>query len=211
MELIKAIYKARLNDERFETSCDNLHHLSAIGWNEYEDFEGEHFTRFKYGYNKLVEYLSSQVPKQIIRLNERVESIDWSSIAENDSSDDDDDDDAHDNKECKHSQLIKVHTYNTHEKQKCVYQAKKVLCTVPLGVLKRFHRDLFHPNLPSNKIRAIERLGFGCVNKLFIVFNKPLFKKNVQGMQIFWRNDINFELDYSNDKWGLQVQILIKF
>ena len=40
VELLKAIYHARLNEERADTACDNLHNLSAFGWNEYEDFEG---------------------------------------------------------------------------------------------------------------------------------------------------------------------------
>lgn len=36
IELIKAIYKARLKDESFNSGCDCLSELSALGWNEYE-------------------------------------------------------------------------------------------------------------------------------------------------------------------------------
>lgn len=39
-ELIKAIFKSETDSERNESSCDNLNELSAIGWNNYENFEG---------------------------------------------------------------------------------------------------------------------------------------------------------------------------
>ena len=40
-----------------------------------------------------------------------------------------------------------------------------VLVTVPLGVLKT-GRIAFNPPLPTWKGNAIERLGFGCINKV---------------------------------------------
>ena len=50
-----------------------------------------------------------------------------------------------------------------------VFQADIVLCTVPLGVLKK--RTLrFEPELPPRKLAAIERLGFGLLNKVAMVF-----------------------------------------
>ena len=55
-------------------------------------------------------------------------------------------------------------------------------------------------------MEAIERLGFGCVDKLFIVFDKPIFEKKFQGFQIFWRDDLEIELE-ANQKWNLSVKI----
>lgn len=50
-----------------------------------------------------------------------------------------------------------------------VFKADKVLCTVPLGVLK--HKAIkFEPELPKRKVGAIERLGFGLLNKVAMVF-----------------------------------------
>ncbi|KAI3457500.1 hypothetical protein Pfo_014163 [Paulownia fortunei] len=45
-----------------------------------------------------------------------------------------------------------------------VFQADMVLCTVPLGVLKK-RTIRFEPELPEKKLAAIERLGFGLLNK----------------------------------------------
>ncbi|KAL3645495.1 Lysine-specific histone demethylase 1 2 [Castilleja foliolosa] len=50
-----------------------------------------------------------------------------------------------------------------------VFQADMVLCTVPLGVLKK-RTIKFEPELPEKKLAAIDRLGFGLLNKVAMVF-----------------------------------------
>ncbi|KAH6823634.1 LSD1-like 1 [Perilla frutescens var. hirtella] len=49
------------------------------------------------------------------------------------------------------------------------YQGDMVLCTAPLGVLKRGNIE-FVPELPQRKKDAIDRLGFGLLNKVAILF-----------------------------------------
>nr|KAJ0192467.1 hypothetical protein LSAT_V11C800439470 [Lactuca sativa] len=49
------------------------------------------------------------------------------------------------------------------------YHADMVLCTVPLGVLKKKSIE-FIPDLPERKKDAIDRLGFGLLNKVAIFF-----------------------------------------
>ncbi|KAM3721878.1 putative lysine-specific histone demethylase [Dirofilaria immitis] len=65
--------------------------------------------------------------------------------------------------------------------EEVVFNADCVLCTLPLGVLKRSvrHRNnapLFHPELPNWKINAINSLGFGNVNKIMLFFEKPFWE-----------------------------------
>ncbi|XP_017432395.1 lysine-specific histone demethylase 1 homolog 2 [Vigna angularis] len=50
-----------------------------------------------------------------------------------------------------------------------VFQADIALCTVPLGVLKKKAIN-FEPELPARKLAAIERMGFGLLNKVAMVF-----------------------------------------
>ncbi|XP_074588536.1 lysine-specific histone demethylase 1 homolog 2 [Curcuma longa] len=50
-----------------------------------------------------------------------------------------------------------------------IFQADMVLCTVPLGVLKS-GTIKFDPELPPQKLQAIDRLGFGLLNKLAMIF-----------------------------------------
>ncbi|KAF5179609.1 Lysine-specific histone demethylase 1-like protein [Thalictrum thalictroides] len=60
-----------------------------------------------------------------------------------------------------------------------VFRADMVLCTVPLGVLKN-RMIKFEPELPKRKLGAIERLGFGLLNKVAMVFP-----------HVFWGEDID--------------------
>jgi len=58
-----------------------------------------------------------------------------------------------------------------------VVEADSVVCTIPLGVLKRSPIK-FEPPLPSWKQGVIDRLGFGTLNKVVLVYNK-----------VFWEAD----------------------
>ncbi|KDP38934.1 hypothetical protein JCGZ_00691 [Jatropha curcas] len=60
-----------------------------------------------------------------------------------------------------------------------VFQADMVLCTVPLGVLKK-RTIKFEPELPRRKLAAIDRLGFGLLNKVAMVFP-----------HVFWGEDLD--------------------
>ena len=157
----------------------------------FQDFDGDEFTNIKCGYKKIIDYMVSQIPDEIIKLSEIVEKVDWSQTDRDPRA------------------LVEVTTFNIHKKARLVYKADTVLCTASLGYLKHAHKSLFVPTLPADKVGGIERLGFGCVDKIFIVFDKPIFSSDVQGLQIIWRDDLEFELDeLTIRKWNLHVKIL---
>lgn len=54
------------------------------------------------------------------------------------------------------------------------FEADRVVCSAPLGVLKS-DTIKFDPPLPSWKTGAINRMGFGLLNKLIMVFEKPFW------------------------------------
>ncbi|KAK4768050.1 hypothetical protein SAY87_003191 [Trapa incisa] len=60
-----------------------------------------------------------------------------------------------------------------------VFRGKFALCTVPLGVLKK-RTMKFEPELPRRKLVAIERLGYGLLNKVAMVFP-----------HVFWGEDLD--------------------
>ncbi|MBA0843904.1 hypothetical protein Goarm_001052 [Gossypium armourianum] len=62
---------------------------------------------------------------------------------------------------------------------KQAFQADMVLCTVPLGVLKR-RTIRFEPELPQRKLAAIDRLGFGLLNKVAMIFS-----------HVFWGEELD--------------------
>jgi N1-acetylpolyamine oxidase len=64
------------------------------------------------------------------------------------------------------------------------YTANQVVCSIPLGVLQHAQkqslsgaRPLFAPQLPSDKENAIANLGFGTLDKIFLVFDRPWWKE----------------------------------
>lgn len=73
-----------------------------------------------------------------------------------------------------------------------VYQAERVLCTLPLGVLQSGSIS-FHPALPAAKTKAISRMGVGNLGKVFLEFSER-----------FWPDDINWFLSVkSRAPWGV--------
>ncbi|CAF0964816.1 unnamed protein product [Rotaria sordida] len=57
------------------------------------------------------------------------------------------------------------------------YRAEAVLITVPLGVLKE-NVIIFDPPLPEDKQSAIDRVGFGNLNKVVLCFDKIFWDAN---------------------------------
>lgn len=60
------------------------------------------------------------------------------------------------------------------------YVAESCLITVPLGILKR--GDIhFSPELPRWKLQAIDKIGFGVVNKVALRFDRPFWCMDEHG------------------------------
>jgi monoamine oxidase len=173
----------RINEERYETACENLEQLSAVGWNENVNLPGNHFTWLNAGYDTITNYLSSKISKNSIRFNEAITNIDWS------------------------TKTNKITTISQVNQTLKTYFADYVISTIPLGVLKENYKTMFSPSLglkANLKANAIENLGFGIVNKIFIVYDRPVLSSG--GIQVLWRNDVNFSLSNSNKKWNLNVR-----
>src|SRR5690606_7838794 len=58
-----------------------------------------------------------------------------------------------------------------------VFEADHVVVTLPLGVLKTDDVQ-FNPPLPEWKRGAIERLGYGVLNKVVLVYKEPFWDVN---------------------------------
>ncbi|WOO82880.1 putative polyamine oxidase 4 [Vanrija pseudolonga] len=54
------------------------------------------------------------------------------------------------------------------------YKAAHVVCTLPLGVLKH-SPPKFDPPLPKRRVDATNRLGFGLMNKIIVIYDKPFW------------------------------------
>ncbi|XP_022669087.1 peroxisomal N(1)-acetyl-spermine/spermidine oxidase-like isoform X1 [Varroa jacobsoni] len=66
-----------------------------------------------------------------------------------------------------------------------LFHCSHLIVTLPLGVLKE-SVDLFVPRLPSMKTQAVDRLQFATVNKLYILFNRPVLNKEIDEVLCLW-------------------------
>jgi lysine-specific histone demethylase 1 len=83
-----------------------------------------------------------------------------------------------------------------------VYEADYAVVTLPLGVLKErylialctlIHSDVkFTPSLPEWKTNAIQRLGFGLLNKVRLRFYFSDLKVALCFPHVFWNDDLDY-------------------
>ncbi|KAB0791287.1 hypothetical protein PPYR_03087 [Photinus pyralis] len=66
------------------------------------------------------------------------------------------------------------------------YTADHVIWTPSLGVLKHLHANVFKPNLPKEKVRAIETLGIDAVSKILLHFPAKWWDAEFEGVTFVW-------------------------
>lgn len=74
------------------------------------------------------------------------------------------------------------------------YEADHVILTTPLGVLKD-GAIAFEPGLPSWKLDTIQRLGFGKLNKVILVYDKPFWNIDQDMFGLLREADVPDSLD----------------
>lgn len=160
------------NYQKFESSVeasDKLSDVSGVGYLEYWDCDGDILLNWKdKGFIKFLQLLMGSeklgtelgILDQRIVLNTPVTEINW-----NDGE-------------------IQIHCSDNK-----TIEADHVIVTVSLGVLKEKHQKLFNPKLPIQKVRAIESIGFGTVNKIFIEFPEQFWPHDWCGFTLLWRQE----------------------
>ncbi|XP_026845529.1 peroxisomal N(1)-acetyl-spermine/spermidine oxidase [Drosophila persimilis] len=156
---------------KFEASveaADHLYEVSGRGHLEYWLCEGELLLNWRQkGYKQFLRVLMKAqdaqpedlgVLKGHVLLNKRIAEINWEGADE-----------------------LKIRCWNGE-----IHTADHVICTVSLGVLKEQHRHLFVPNLPAAKVRAIDGLKLGTVDKFFLEFTAPPLPEDWPGFNCLW-------------------------
>uniref|UniRef100_A0A6P7G591 Peroxisomal N(1)-acetyl-spermine/spermidine oxidase-like n=1 Tax=Diabrotica virgifera virgifera TaxID=50390 RepID=A0A6P7G591_DIAVI len=97
-----------------------------------------------------------------------------------------------DNKILLNKEVKKIITRENGNKILCTdgtsYNAQHVVFTPSLGVLKHDAKSLFDPQLPANKLNAIERIGFGAVMKVFVKYDRHWWG-DLPGMNFIWTEE----------------------
>lgn len=72
-----------------------------------------------------------------------------------------------------------------------IYATNNLVCTMPIGTLKRNHLAMFSPRLPKNYINIIDNIGWGTINKIFLHFDTNWWANDWKGLQLIWNENLN--------------------
>lgn len=103
------------------------------------------------------------------------------------------------------------------------HNADHLIITVSLGVLKeklvaltirienqyRIYKNInffrqesmFSPQLPEIKQNAINGIGFGTVDKIFLMFSEPFWPQDWTGFSILWDEETLSDMQRRHGKW----------
>ncbi|XP_005112313.2 peroxisomal N(1)-acetyl-spermine/spermidine oxidase isoform X1 [Aplysia californica] len=112
--------------------------------------------RLRGGMASVIKVLTSAFLLQTIRFKAAVETVDWSEFNVKNT---------RDGKDSK----VKVTCRDGR-----VFEGHHVIMTVPLGHLKEHAHKMFKPSLSKEKLEALNTIGFGCITKVFLIYDKPL-------------------------------------
>ncbi|CAI4223376.1 unnamed protein product [Auanema sp. JU1783] len=116
--------------------------------------EGDSYTTDHIGFKAIIDKIAEGIPEEFFKFNRTVLNINYG----------------------KDGVYIKTKELGEIEKR-----YDYVIVTSSLGHLKKFHKTLFTPSLPRQKVEAIEKIGFGGNCKIFFRWDKP-----------FWKNGTNY-------------------
>ena len=166
-KLREMIFNQHMRQESVVSGCHNLEDVSLSEFGCYEELPGIHYT-IPPGFQCVLDILVEKLPADSILLNHTVKRIQYDGQFED-------------------GAAVCIECENGHK-----YYAKHVICTVSLGVLKNACNRLFEPSLPQDKIEAIDRLGFGIVDKIILYFDEPIVAPDVFRVELLW-DDENFQ------------------
>ncbi|KAF8382443.1 hypothetical protein PRIPAC_71585 [Pristionchus pacificus] len=130
-------------------NCSKMALANFSTWSDDSENSDESFSLNSIGYKKILDELSASIPTSHIRLGTNVTAINY----ENQNS-------------------VTVHFDDGTEEE-----FSSVIVTSSMGFLKAHASSFFTPALREEKIRAIEAIGFGDMQKLFLEYANPFWNE----------------------------------
>ncbi|KAJ8012899.1 hypothetical protein DPEC_G00047670 [Dallia pectoralis] len=147
-----------------DEASSSLYEVSAVQLCHYVALEGGFFNCLgPGGYQALVDTLLDSLAPGSVLCDRPVHSIHWALEEE------------------RHAHPVSVRC----RAGQC-FNVDHVIVTVPLGFLKENATAMFEPALPVSKASAIESLGFGTVDKIYLRFEKRFWPDDCDGIQLVW-------------------------
>ena len=192
-ESVKKIYHMIfhwcMRQECVDNGCQSMKDMSVLRFHDYKALPGDYYcTLGEQGYQGVLDVLLKKIQDGRVKYNAVVSKIDWkgASHLQNEASTKEKQGNSY-----KRTKPIHVTCENGDE-----FSADHVIVTASVGYLKRNHRHLFFPALPDDKQRTLNMLQFGTINKIFLRYKKPFWKKmfkkaDLDGIQLLWNEDFS--------------------
>ncbi|XP_048874759.1 peroxisomal N(1)-acetyl-spermine/spermidine oxidase isoform X2 [Brienomyrus brachyistius] len=153
-----------------DEASSSLYEVSASQISHYIALEGGFFnTLGTLGYQGLLDVLLKCFPQGALICNKPVQCVRWTMDSAG--------------QHGKESQPVKLVCEDGQE-----YDADHVIVTASLGFLQERAADMFEPALPDSKAGAIQKLGFGTVDKIFLKFDERFWPDDCAGIQLVWKH-----------------------
>ncbi|KAI1717090.1 flavin containing amine oxidoreductase domain-containing protein [Ditylenchus destructor] len=153
-DALSRFYRSYYESE-WAAEIDELALVNYAKWDDKSDSYVS-FTLDKVGYKAVLDHIMEGINASNIHLNSKVSKISYGGREKT--------------------------TITLSEKGDVPNKYDYVVVTLPLGFLKRHAKFMFDPPLPPNKIAMIEALGFGSLQKLFLVYDRPFWSENVTSL-----------------------------
>ncbi|KAM7227398.1 hypothetical protein CapIbe_021095 [Capra ibex] len=164
-----AILKNLFNVECCVSGTHSLDLVALAPFGEYTVLPGLDCT-FPEGYQGLTDCIMASLPKDVMVFDKPVKTIHWNGSFQEASAPGE-----------TFPVLVEC------EDGDC-FPAHHVVVTVPLGFLKKHLDTFFEPPLPTEKVEAIRKIGFGTNNKIFLEFKEPFWEPDCQHIQVVWED-----------------------
>jgi hypothetical protein len=176
--LIDSLFNWRCKCECSTNGCASVYDLSLKYYTTYKDLGGNLRIVPTKGYKSVIDKLISYHEPNFsskLRLNSLIKKIMLCDRLKNNS-----------DSNCQHctftndSSKLVVLVDDLKNNSELVIICDNVLLTMSLGYLKSNLTEIIHPKeyLPEEKLTSINRLGFGTVNKLILIFDKEYWDEN---------------------------------
>lgn len=142
--------------------CSSLQYAGA-----HEDIPGGN-VKLPLGFTGVVRSLTANLESDTIKLGTAVTQIQWDGV------------------DCP----VNVSCITNHG-QEAKYTCDHIVVTCSLGVLKKAveNKALFRPQLPADKREAVNKIGFGTVNKIFLHYDQPFWSPGSASVKLAWSGD----------------------
>ncbi|CAF1127976.1 unnamed protein product [Adineta steineri] len=157
--------------------CEKLTDVSVQGWNSFEhiskpDQSNDVIKYIQGGFSNFLHIVfGNKIPNDNIELNSMVKRI---CMYEDD-------------------QYVSIEIIGKNKEMK-TYQAEHVICTQSVGCLKKTMHDMFVPPLPYSKQLCIEKLGFGTINKIYLIFSHAFWDVDFNTFNFLWNTTTEWKL-----------------